>query len=190
MAEIPKLAGHWPRAAVIEIDRTTFAALWMAWDGATDVAYLYDEYVAPLSALPVHGQAVRKRGAWIPCLFDPAGAGREEADGFAIAEQIAELDVNILTVPLQSEAAVLLVADRLMTGRLKVGSMLQQWRTQYETWQRNEKGELPEEGHLLMRGTAMLVQSGQVAAVTENRAASDAEGYDMGARTRSKVTGY
>lgn len=186
----PKIARHWPRAAAVEIDRTTFVALWVALDRAADVAYLYDEYVAPLSALPVHADAVRKRGIWIPAVFDPEARGRDKAGGIAIAERLVDLGVGLFTAPLSEEAGVLAVGERLVSGRLRAADTLTRWTGEYETWQRDAKGDLPEEGGLLMRATAMLIQSGLLVAVTENQAASDAEGYDMGDRTRSKVTGY
>ena len=189
-AEVPRLASHWPRAVAIEVSRTQFVALWMAQDKANDVVYLYEEHVVPLTAMPVHADAVRKRGVWIPAIFDPEARGRQREDGLAIAHRLDELGVEIYTVPLNEDAGMLAIAERLTTGRLRAADTLMHWTREYQGWRRDEKGELPEEGGLLLRATALVIQSGLQAAITENQSKSDAEGYDMTDSTRSSTTGY
>ena len=186
----PRIASHWPRAAAVDLDRTTFAAVGSAYDRHADVVYLYDEDVTPLTALPVHADGLRKRGAWIPAVMDPEARGRAKADGVAIAERLTDLGVLVYTVPFNEEAGVLAVAERLTGGRLKVAATMSRWLTEYQTWERTEDGDLPADGGLLMRATALLIGQCLSVGITENQATSDAKGYDMSDRTRSSVTGY
>lgn len=179
----------WTRVCGIEITLGKFSAVWAAYSRTTDVVRLYDEYQAPFGALPVHAEAVKARGRWIPALIDPdadGSAGRVAR--IALAHRLAGLGVNLTDVPLDSEVGLADINDRASTGRLKVETPLQAWYSEYRQYRRDEEGKLPS-GYGLMRATG-LVLGGLSVAVSENTATSDRDGYDDGDRTRNPSTGY
>lgn len=185
-----RIPGHWPQVAVIHIERRTFTALWAAWDRRNDTIYLTGEYVAPLGELAVHADAVRKRGAWVPILFSPMAAGRSKDEGLRIAHRLDDLRLPVFTVQADFEAGVTDTSARLATQRLKGFTGLQNWLGELQRFRRSEDGKFMSDAVPLMQATALLVRYGTEAGVTENRAASDEAGYDVGDRTRSAVTGY
>jgi hypothetical protein len=191
----------WTRVCGIEILAGKFSAVWAAYSRQTDVVTLYDEYQAPLSALPVHAEAINQRsswrslgaekpGSWIPALFDLDAEGSQKREGrLAMASRLAALAINLADVPLDSEVALADVNARAETGRLKIWTTMAAWLQEYRTYRRDEEGKLPE-GFGLMRATGLCLGPGLGVAVSENTATSDQEGYDYGDRTRNASTGY
>lgn len=167
----------WPRLSAIDMDPSKFAVLWSAYDRAGDTLWLYHEYVSARSEMAVHAEAMRKRGPWIPALFDMKANKRTEDEGERIAYHLADLDVEVLTANLDLAAAVEDIATRLATGRLKVVSTMTDWLATFRRMTRDEKGAIVEQDAHLIRATALIV-SNLESGITENRAASDAKGYD------------
>ena len=136
-------------------------------------------------------EGVRKGGGWIPALFDHLARRRSDQEGRRLAMHMAELGLEVLTVSVPLEDAVDEIAARLATGRLKVLSSLGQFLAAMRRVRRNDKGEIVCENDHLMRCAALLTVHGVDVAITENRAASDATGYDPAAyQGRRNVTGY
>ncbi len=191
----------WTRVCGIEILAGKFSAVWAAYSRATDTVTLYDEYQAPLGALPVHADAINQRsswrslgdekpGSWIPALFDLDAEGKDKREGrIAMARRLADLAVNLMDVPLDDEVGLADINTRLETGRLKVWSTMFAWIKEHYSYRRDEEGKLPE-GFGLMRATGLCLGPGLGIAVSENVATSDQEGYDYGDRTRNESTGY
>lgn len=186
-----KIPSAWGRIAAIDTDNVAFGGLWGAYDRQADTVYLYDEYLASRTEYAVHAEAMRQRGAWIPALFEMRAHKRSEAAGERIAYHIADLGIELMTADVDVPAAIDAVANRLATGRLKVFSQLGNWFAAYRRYSRDDKGEIVEKDDHLMRATAMIVTQGITAAVTENRARSDAGGFDPSySRGERSSTGY
>lgn len=186
-----RVPSHWPQVAVIDCDRGRFIGLWAAWDRHNDIVYVIHEYSVPLVALPVHAEAVRKRGPWIPALFDLEGRGRGKDEGMRIGERLIDLQVQLYECPLNQEGGVADVTSRLNSGRIKVFSTCKAWLGEFRQYRRDpKKDELVESGDYLMRATQMIASHGLKVAITENQAKSDADEPDWGDSTRSSVTGY
>jgi hypothetical protein len=101
-----RIPSVWPQVCVLDINLTHFAAVWGAWQRTTDTLYLTDNYLAPLSELAVHAEAVRKRGFWIPILIDMEDHGRSHDAGWRLMQRLADLNLDVYTVPLDLEAGV------------------------------------------------------------------------------------
>jgi hypothetical protein len=122
---------------------------------------------------------LRDRGAWIPVLMDAEARKRAKAEGLRIAERLAELGVDIYCAHADTGTTVEETANRLSTGRLRVHEHLEEWFAGYRRYRRDEKGEIVEADDHLMRATGLMLVHGLGLAVSENRAASEAEGVSI-----------
>jgi phage terminase large subunit-like protein len=181
----------WQRVCAIDFDHSHVAAVWGAVDRPTDTIYLYDEYLAPRAELAIAADKIRKRGYWIPALFDWRARGRSEAEGFGLAERLVDLGVNLSEVEVDREAGVAALSDRLSSGRLRVFGTLDGYLKAYRQYQRDEAGRLVETGDHLMKAAALLALYGRDVAITENRARNTVrEVPDWRGSGRSPTTGY
>ena len=127
-------------------------------------------------------------------MFDLQGDGRSKDEGLALTAQLMDAHIDLLTVQFDEEAAVSAVGALLEEGRLRVFETLYQWFDDYRSYSRDEKGKIgrPENG--IMRCTGLIVASGgQDIAITENRANSNAKGFEMGQEANGRSnssTGY
>ncbi len=186
-----RIQGIWPRVCAIEVTNSMFAAVWAAFDRTTQTMYVYDTYRAPKVSFAIHAEAMRKRGAWIPVLFDLESRRRSKEEGLRIGQHLGELGLDMFTITLDLDAGIVSVAEKISTSRLRVFETLPDWFAEYRTFKRDEKGELVDENNELLRCTALIAMSGEGLAITENRAASDARGYDPSDDERDRSsTGY
>lgn len=78
---------HWPRICGIDfgIDHP-FAAAWVAWDRDNDTVYLYDCYRIKRETPPIHADAVKRRGDWIPVVWPHDGLAADKNSGVPLAD--------------------------------------------------------------------------------------------------------
>lgn len=137
--EIPD---SWPRIAAIDPGyQDPTGMLWGAVDMESDTLYLYAEYRKNLQPLPVHVDVVHRRGDWIPCVIDYAGANI--TDGKGVFEQYR----NALHNPCYPANKNLTeglaeVYDRMLGSRFYVLDTLSLWRQEYATYSRDDKGRI------------------------------------------------
>ena len=183
--------GVWQRVAAIDLDHSQDAVVWGAVDRSTDAIYLYDEYLAPLADLAILADEIRRRGYWIPVLFDWRARGRSEAEGFRLAERLVDLGLKLFEVEVDREAGVAALSDRLSSGRLQVFRTMNGYLRAYRQYQRDEAGRLVETGDHLMKAAALIALHGREVAVTENRARNKVRDVDdWRGSGRSSTTGY
>jgi hypothetical protein len=184
----------WARIAVIDVDQARIGITWAAHDRTGDVVNVYDCVVMPRGDLSLLAATLRDRGAWIPVLMDAEARKRPKAEGLRIAERLAELGVDIYCAHADTGTTVEETANRLSTGRLRVHEHLEEWFAGYRRYRRDEKGEIVETDDHLIRATGLLLVHGLGLAITENRAASEAEAFDPLEDERMSgrlgVTGY
>ncbi len=119
------------------------AALWAAHDPNTDIVYLYSEYYRAEAEPPVHANAIKSRGAWIPGVIDPAARGRGQRDGERLIKVYRELGLDTLTESENDlESGIYECWIRLSTGRMKAFRTLQNWLAEFRFYQRDEKGRI------------------------------------------------
>ena len=141
------------------------AAIWAAIDPETDIAYLYSEHYRGHAEPPIHAEAIRGRGIWIPGVIDPAARGRGSGDGEQLFQSYTQLGLLLSAANNAVEDGIYHVWSRLSTGRLKVFKTLQNWLMEYRIYRRDEKGRVVKECDHLMDATRYLVKSGiQIAA--------------------------
>lgn len=184
--EMPK---HWPRIWALDIDGAKASALWASVDKESDTLYVYAECVVSRSELSLVAEAIRKRGLWIPGLFDHIARKRSKQEGSRITEALLDLRLDVFTVTADAEAGVAEVSRRLSTKRIKVFANCTEWAAQYRAYRRGKDGDLVEESDGLMRCLDLLALSGSTIAASSAEDEQEAKD-DWASATRDLVTGY
>ena len=158
-----ELPNHWRKAFALDPGyRGKTAGLWAAWDEDSDCIYLYSEHYQGLTQPAVHVDAMRRRGSWIPCIIDPAGANIE--DGKRVKQTYKELmhalnpDWPLHDAQKSITAGIMEVYARLSSGRLKVFSTLKSWLGEFRQYHRDEQGKIASTPDHLMDDTRYLVK--------------------------------
>ncbi len=151
---------HWPRAYGFDVGWNRTAAIWSAWDRQADIVYLYAEHYRGQAEPPIHAEAIKARGDWIPGVIDPASHGRAQADGIQLLQMYVDLGLNLETADNGVETGLYDVWTRLSTGRLKVFKSLGNWLQEFRLYRRDEKGRIVKTNDHLMDGTRYLIRSG------------------------------
>lgn len=144
------------------------AAVWIAYDPDTDVAYLYDAYRQREASPAIHSVAIRTRGAWIPVSWPHDGYQHDKGGSCeALADQYRQFGVNMMVrhathAPAQDqkegeggygrEAGLMMMLDRMQTGRLKVADHLNDWWEEFRLYHRKD-GKVVDIGDDLMSAT-------------------------------------
>lgn len=136
------------------------ACLWGATDPETDICYLYSEYYRGNAEPPIHAEAIKSRGTWIPGVIDPAARGRSQKDGEQLLLIYNALLPLLSTADNAVEAGLYKVWTRLSTGKLKVFRTLQNWLAEFRIYRRDEKGKVVKVNDHLMDTTRYLCASG------------------------------
>lgn len=130
--EIPS---HWRRICAIDIGVAhDTAAVWSAYDAASDTVYIYDCYHAKAGVPSLHGTAINARGTWIPVVLPHDADNTERGSGKTVAQYYREAGVNVLHETFYNpvdwtgkknnfvEPGIMEMLQRMKTGRLKVFS--------------------------------------------------------------------
>ena len=70
------------------------------------------------------------------------GRGRSHDAAWRLVQRLADLGLDVFSVPLDLEAGVAEITTRLSTGQIKVSSNLPIWLTGYRQFRRDDKLEL------------------------------------------------
>ena len=183
--EIPP---HWPRGYALDVGWKRTAALWGAWDRDSDVVYIWSEHYRANAEPPIHADAIRARGHWIPGLIDPAARGRSQEDGYRIMDSYVRLGLVLDKANNAREAGLLEVQQRLTSGRLKIAKNLPNFWFEYGLYRRDEKGIIIKENDHLMDALRYLLMKLVVMKVMP----MEMQGIDTRARDHNvnSVTGY
>lgn len=148
------IPAHWPRIAGMDFGAThPTAASWLAWDRDTDTVYVYDCYrkTGDSSFLPLHAAAIKARGVWIPMAW-PHDGNNEVAAGPQLAQQYKGQGVsmrhenakfphdpkNEIKSRVSVEAGLSEMLTRMLTGRFKVFSHLEDWFDEFRLYHRKD----------------------------------------------------
>jgi len=155
--QIPK---HWPRINGIDFGWDhPFGAAAIAWDRDSDVVYIYADYRSTRETPPVHAEAMKAWGAWIPVSWPHDGLQHEKGTGDELRKKYADLGLNMLYEKATNppdfsqgqkegeggnspEAGLLEMYQRLQQGRLKVFRTCTSWLEERRTYHRDENGKL------------------------------------------------
>lgn len=151
---------HWPRAYALDVGWNRTAALWAAVNPDTKSVVLYAEHYRGQAEPPIHSEAVKRRGQWIPGVIDPASSGSNPRDGTKLMKIYRELGLDLMPADNDVDAGVMAVWQGLSLGTIKVFKSLQNWRTEFRMYRRDEKGRIVKENDHLMDCTRYLILTG------------------------------
>lgn len=187
------IPSFWPRVYALDVGWHKTAAVWAAQNPVDGVWYLYSEHYAGRDEPPIHAQAIKSRGKWIPGVIDPA-SNRSRDDGTRLMQQYLDLDLDLSMANNAIEAGLSMVWQMLSCGQLKVFSTLQNWFMEFRVYHKDDKGKIPDmQPDHLMDATRYLCMSGiHVAGVDMGSEMKDeyTHSYERVARGAARTTGY
>lgn len=155
---------YWPRCFGLDVGWNRTAALWAAWDPATDICYLYAEHYRGIAEPAVHAEAIKTRGDWISGVCDPAARASSQRDGDRLIDLYRQLGLSLTLADNSVDAGIYDVWQRLSTGKLKVMSHLLNFFNEYRLYRRDENGKIVKKHDHLMDVMRYIVRSGRTVA--------------------------
>ncbi len=137
------IPSHWRRVCGIDfgIDHP-FACVWIAFDGDTNTAYVYDCFKISGALPPMHASAIKKRDSWIPIAWPHDGINRDKSSGVPLADVYRAEGLNLMVKKFSNppsgdkkegeggngvEVGLYSIHTAMVEGRFKVFSHLRDW---------------------------------------------------------------
>jgi hypothetical protein len=135
---------YWPRLGAMDFGYNhPFAAVELVYDDSSDVIYVTKTYRASSQTPIQHVAGVRNWGKWLPWAWPHDGLQHDKGSGEQLAKQYEDHGLNMLgsraTFPDGSngvEAGLMLMLDRMETGRLKVFETEAEWFAEKRSYHR------------------------------------------------------
>lgn len=184
---------HWVRIAGIDFGWDhPFACAWLAWDRDSDVLYVTDCYREREATPIVHAAAIKPRGEWIPVAWPHDGLNSEKGSGEQLAESYRRQGLAMLQERAlfedgsnSVEAGLMLMLERMQTGRFKVFAHLADWFEEFRLYHR-KNGQVVKEADDLMSATRYGLMCLRFAKTKPQKRTFDQSRRHVGDRT----TGY
>lgn len=175
---------HWRRIMGVDFGFVApTAAVWLAHDVASDVVYVVDTYAVAERTPAEHAAALLARGP-VVAVCDPAGQAASQRDGQSLIELYANAGLHFTLADNGVEHGLMVMLERLRSGKLKVFADLPDWWAEYRTYMRDSKGRVvKQDDHLLDATRYALVSLGAARAVGEVRGVQRPRGRDNDWRT-------
>lgn len=153
-----QLPEHWPKAFAMDHGWNWFGAVWMAYDRDSQTRYLYSYYKRSQAEPPIHADAIKARGAWIPGVGDCSDINKYDGQQFLKIYRALGLTLKLANKAV--ETGLTEVWKELSTGKLKVFVSCGPWFDEYRLYHRNEQGVIVKTNDHLMDPTRYLVRAG------------------------------
>ncbi len=157
----------WPRVYAVRVVGESVWALWGALDPAIDCLYVYTEHRRRQAEPSVHAAAVAARGVSAGTFGTDDGSER-----LHVLYRSLGLRAQATAHPVDTEATINAVTQRLSTGRLKVMTTCAELAAAYRLYRRDEQGRPIEEGRWMSCLADMVTQGVRIASVAGSRAPS------------------
>lgn len=164
--EIP---AHWPRVFGLDVGWKTTAAVFAALDRDTGTVYVYDVIYRHTAEPVVVAADIKRKGAWIPGVIDPAANGRSQKDGSTLLDMYVGEGLDLEKADNTVETGIFAVWQRLSTGGLKIfrGSATEPLMAEMRIYRRNEQGKVVKSNDHALDALRYLIMSGLDRATTE-----------------------
>ena len=139
------LPDYWPRIGALDFgwDHPT-AAVELAWDREADVVYVTKSYGAKQQPVALHAAALKAWGDWLPWAW-PHDGNNDTAAGENLAQQYRDAGLKVLPEHAKFddgsnsvEAGLMMLLDRMLTGRFKVFAHLSDWFEEFRLYHRKD----------------------------------------------------
>jgi phage terminase large subunit len=179
----------WPRVYGLDVNGSLVSAVWAAWDPHGDTVYLYGEYEESKARQEVWSGAIRKRGRYVPGVFDLTARKRSQEQGERIVDSLIDEQLDLYTFEVDAEAAAAEINARIASKQLRVAQNLAGWMAQYRAYRRDPKGAIVQEQDGLMQATGLILTGGLSVSQIDEKVERDVM-EEWGDQTRNPVTGY
>ncbi len=163
----------WPRAFALDVGWRRTAALWGAWDPTDNTLHIYSEYYRGQAEPVIHATAIKARGDWIKGAIDPASRGRSQKDGTQLLVEYRRHGLLLKEAENAVEAGLFACLDDLSIGKIRVFEDLENFKSEYRVYQRDENGKVIKKNDHLMDCMRYLRMSGRQIARTRPAARVD-----------------
>lgn len=161
---------NWPRLYGLDVGWNKTACIWGALDPNSDTLYLYDEHYQGEQQPQHHAFAIKSRGDWIRGVIDPATRGRSQIDGNKLLTMYKALGLKLHLAKNERESGILLMNQRISTGKLKVFKTLTNFQREYILYRRKLNGKIEDENDHAMDAARYVVNNlMRMASKTESR---------------------
>ncbi len=153
IAEV-KVSDWWPKVCAVDFGMDhRFAAVWIAWDRDSDIAYVYDAYAVQGKTIPEHVSNLNRHEKWVPIVWPHDGMQRDPKSGRPLAELYRQEGANMRMVhftnppaPGQKEGeggnsveyGIEEMLHRMQTGRFKVLAHLKDFWDEFRMYHRKD----------------------------------------------------
>lgn len=171
--EIPT---HWKRAFGLDCALSgTTAAAWGAIDPESGILYIYSIYRRSQAETPIHAEAIKARGAWIPGVGDAADVLDHDRTQFITLYRRYGLTLDLPDKAV--ETGIQDVYDRLSAGKLKVFASCTAFFEEFRLYRRDERGRIVKERDHVLDAVRYLVRSGLQRARSKPTPKAAGDGY-------------
>lgn len=182
----------WKKCYGLDVGWNSTAAVWLATDPQTGVAYVYSEYFRGQAEPSIHAEGIKARGGWINGAIDPASRGRSQVDGRSLLDQYHSLGLVLWPADNAVESGILNVYQRLSSGKLKFFNNLSGLLGEYRIYRRDDKGKVVKQNDHRLDALRYAVVTGLTFAMAET---DIEEEQDRLSRSRkfnkvNSITGY
>ena len=140
---------YWPQIGGLDFgwDHPT-AAVKLAWDRDTDTVYVTSVYQKQKATPLIHAAALKPWGEWLPWAWPMDGLQTGKSDGMQLRSVYKNLGLNMLGEhatfdstakgKVSVEAGIIMMLERMQSGRFKVFSHLEDWFKEYRLYHRKD----------------------------------------------------
>jgi len=114
--------------------------VWEALDRETNIRYLYACYKRSQAEPPIHAEAIKARGAWIPGVGDCSDINKYDGQQFLKIYRGLGLTLRLANKAVETGLQKTWVS--LSTGKLKVFASCEPWFEEYRLYHRDEQGRI------------------------------------------------
>ena len=122
----------------------------MAHDRDSDTIYGYSEHYMKDCLPPVHAQAIKARGHWIPGEIDPASHNRNANDGERLFNTYKGMGMRIRKANNSVWEGITFCQERLETGRFKLYNTCPNFIKEFRLYRRDDKARIVKKDDHLM----------------------------------------
>ena len=146
---------YWPQIGGLDFGYDhPFAAVRLAWDADPDIVYVTQTHRVREQTPVLHAAAIKPWGEWLPWAWPHDGRQHGKDGSMRLADQYRAQKLRLLPefAPIALEAGIMMMLDRMQTGRLKVFAHLEDWFDEMRVYHRDD-GKVVAENDDLMSAT-------------------------------------
>lgn len=140
-----QIPAHYKKVYGMDVGWLCTAAVFVALDPDSDVAYVYSEHIGEQREPLYHAHSIKQRGDWIVGCMDYQANTRSAKDGERLATEYRKHGLRIVNAEKAVESGIYSVWERMVTGRLKIFTSCRRLLSEIPIYRRDDKGKIVKE---------------------------------------------